>query len=200
MKSKSYKKRLMNKDKVTKFKLAHGVSLWFTGLPSSGKTTIAEELSNYLDNFSVPNVILDGDEIRPIIAKGINFSKDGRLKSLDKYIRLCNVILRSKMVVILALNHHSEKQRRIARESYPLNRYIEIWVDTPLDVCMKRDVKGLYKKALKGKTKNLVGISIKFENPVNYNIKIHTLKESLQEAVYKVFQYLKKLKIIIPYS
>ncbi len=175
-----------------------GISLWFTGLPSSGKTTIARELSDSLTRLSLANVVLDGDQIRPIIAEGVDFSSQGRLKTTIKYIQLSKVLLDSKLIVILALNHHSQKQRQLAREAFPLNRYIEVWIDTPVELCKQRDVKGLYQKAARGEIEDLVGVSIAFEPPVNNDIRIFTPEESAPAAANKIIDYLKQVKVITP--
>jgi adenylylsulfate kinase-like enzyme len=187
----------VNNDINIQHKLVHGTSIWFTGLPSSGKTTIANELSMYLRKKNIPNILFDGDELRPIIAEGDDYSEEGRLHALHKGIQLCNIIIRSEVIAIFAVNLHSEKQRQVARKPYDINQYIEIWVDTPLDICIERDVKGLYQKALKGDIDNLVGVNIQFIPPINYDVRVATANESPEKATERIFKHLLMLKVII---
>ena len=171
-------------------------ALWFTGLPSSGKTTIANHAKSYLESFSLPVVVLDGDVVRPIIAGSIDFTPEGRLQSLYRYIQLTNVIVQTNLIVMVAVNNHCQEQRDIARKSYPTGQFAEIWVDTPLEVCIQRDVKGLYEKAQRGEIQDLVGISIEYETPQNPDIVIRTQTDSTTEASKRIFNYLCKKGII----
>ena len=185
----------MDKDRFT---ITKGFTLWFTGLPSSGKTSVAGELARYLEQFYLPVVFLDGDIIRPIIAEGIGCSESDRHKSLLKYIELTNALIKSKVITILAVINHSQEQRNLARRSHPDGRFVEVWINTPLGVCIQRDVKGLYKKAFNGETKNVVGVDIEYCPPKNPNVTINTQYESLPAAAEKIFRYLKEKNLIVP--
>ena len=180
------------------YKCLKSTALWFTGLPSSGKTTIANHSKAYLESFSLPVIVLDGDVIRPIIAGDVDYSSEGRLQSLHKYIRLTKVLIQANIIVMVAVNNHCQKQRDIARTSHPAGQFAEIWVDTPLELCIQRDVKGLYEKAQRGEIQDLVGISIEYETPQHPDIVITTQTESPPEASKKIFSYLKKMGIIAP--
>lgn len=181
-----------------RYECLKGAALWFTGLPSSGKTTIADHSKAYLESFFLPVVVLDGDVIRPIIAGDIDYSPEGRLHSLYKYIQLTNVLIQANIIVMVAVNNHCQKQRDIARTSHPAGQFAEIWVDTPLDLCIQRDVKGLYEKAQRNEIPDLVGISIEYETPQHPDIVITTQIETLPEASKKIFSYLLKSEIIAP--
>ena len=181
-----------------RYECLKGTALWFTGLPSSGKTTIANHSKAYLESFSIPTVVLDGDVIRPIIAGDIDYSPEGRLNSLHKYIQLTNVLIQANIIVMLAVNNHCQKQRDIARISHPVGQFAEIWVDTPLELCIQRDVKGLYEKAQRGEIRDVVGISIEYETPQYPDIVITTQTEPPSKASKKIFSYLQKTKIIAP--
>lgn len=181
-----------------RYECLRGVALWYTGLPSSGKTTVAIETKTFLEMLSLPVVILDGDVIRPIIASDIDYSPEGRRRSLDRYIQLSKVLIQSRIIVMVVVNNHSEEQREIARMAHPEGQFIEIWVDTPLDLCMQRDVKGLYAQAKKGQINDLVGVTIKFEPPRAPDIVIKTDKQSLFEESRLIFSYLKATGIIAP--
>ena len=177
--------------------LSTGIALWFTGTPSSGKTTIANELTRILDKISIPNIVFDGDEVRAIIAGDLDYSEEGRLKSLYKYVKLSNIAIRSKILCMVVVNNHSQKQRIFARKAHPPKKYIEVFIDTPIEVCTKRDVKGLYNRAEKGEIENLVGISIPYERPSSPEIKISTMLVSVEEAANKIVNYLVDKHIIV---
>ncbi len=175
-----------------KYQITQGIALWFTGLPCSGKTTIAYKLANYLESLLLPALVLDGDIIRPIIAEGIGHTAEERYKSLLKYIKLSNVLTTAKLISIFAVINHSQKQRDFARKSHPRGQYAEIWINTPLDICIKRDTKNLYKKAIQGEINNMVGISIEYTPPENPDVIITTKNESPDEAAVKIFKYLRE--------
>ena len=185
-------------DQKQKYECMKGCALWFTGLPSSGKTTVANEAKNYFESFSIPTVILDGDIIRPIIANDIGYTPEGRLQSLHRYIQLVQVLIQSKIIVILAINNHCQEQRDIARKSHHVGAFAEIWVDTPLEVCVQRDVKGLYNKANKGEIQDLVGVNIEYEIPTRPDVIIKTQDESPHEASKKIFDHLYNTETIKP--
>lgn len=175
---------------MSKLTLPKGVSLWFTGYPCSGKSTIAAALASFLDSKAIPVITLDGDEIRPIIGKDIDYTPAGREKVLDKYIDLCRIMIRTKAITMVVVNNHTQAQRKKARESLPAAQFIEIWVDTPLEICKERDVKGLYRAASKGEISNVVGVDINYETPESYDIKITTVTESIETGCQKIFNFL----------
>ena len=177
--------------KITKIKKTH--SIWFTGYPSSGKTTIAKLLLKKLNSLKVPAVNFDGDEIRDLLSQK-KFDKNSRLNSVKSYIKLTKIIMNSKIIVIVSANHAFKQQRRMARDTFR-TKYSEIWIDTPLEICKKRDVKNLFSKAKKGKLKNLVGSDLKFDEPTNYDLKINTLVNSKKKCVNIIIDYLTSKKI-----
>ncbi len=179
-----------------RYECLRGVALWYTGLPSSGKTTVAMATKAFLETMSLPVVVLDGDVIRPIIASDIDYSPEGRRRSLDRYVQLSKVLIQSRIIVMVVVNNHSQEQREVARRAHPQGQFIEIWVDTPLDLCMQRDVKGLYARAKRGEVADLVGVTIKYEIPQNPNIVITTDKESITEESKAIFSYLKAAGVI----
>ena len=170
------------------FILKKKYSIWFTGLPSSGKTTIAKELIKFLKRYKIPCILLDGDEIRKIITNN-NFDLNSRIHSTKQYTKLCKILIRSNILIIVSTNHHTNLQRKYVRKKLK-KKYFEIWVNTPLSTCKNRDVKKLYKKAEVGKIKNLVGFDLKFEKPLNYDLKINTKKNKTSAAVVSVINKL----------
>ena len=167
-----------------------GATLWLTGYPSSGKTTIATAVLTKLESLSVPVILLDGDEVRPIIAADIDYSSRGRAQSLQRYIDLCRILVRAKALTIVSVNNHAQTQREQAREAFPPGQFFEVWVDTPLDICKQRDVKGLYKAAIEGKVSNVVGVDIAYEPPQSHDLRVPTLHYSADEGAMKIIQHL----------
>ena len=119
--------------------LNHGQAIWFTGMPGSGKTTVAIALHALLDEKNVPTVMLDGDLIRPIICEGLGHTAEDRWKSLEKYTQLTTQIINSRVISILAVINHAEKQRAFARKAHPEGRFLGVWINTPVEVCQSRD-------------------------------------------------------------
>ena len=178
--------------KKINLKKAH--SIWFTGYPSSGKTTIAKLLIKKLDEYNLPVVNLDGDQIRNLFKNKI-YNKKTRLNSVNDYINLVKIVMMTKVLVIVSANHAFKEQRKLARKTFK-SKYSEIWISTPIEVCKKRDVKKLYTKAKRGKITNLIGHDLIFDNPINYDLKINTVVNSKKKCVNTIFNFLKTKKII----
>tara|TARA_B100000674_G_C37888728_1_gene937914 strand:- start:1008 stop:1550 length:543 start_codon:yes stop_codon:yes gene_type:complete len=176
-------------------KLNKKISIWFTGYPASGKTTLAKKFKRELDKIEIPSIIFDGDQIRKLIFNNKSYDKKSRIKSALSYLKLAKIVLKAKLVLIVSTNHHTNKQRKLIKKNLK-NDYLEIWVKTPLKVCMKRDPKMLYSKFKKGKIKNLVGGDLKFEKPTNSDLVIQTLKDKIPGQK-KILSLLLKKKIII---
>ncbi|HDN95787.1 MAG: adenylyl-sulfate kinase [Thermoplasmata archaeon] len=167
-----------------------GVTVWFTGLPCSGKTTIAKELMRRLEEQGKDVELLDGDTVRDYI-RNKDFSKEGRNKHL-RYIALMAKLLSERGVIVLCSFVSPYRENRDFARSI-CNNFIEVYVKTPVEVCMQRDVKGMYKKALNGEIKGFTGVDDPYEEPENPEIIVETDKESVEESVQKVFDKLKEL-------
>ncbi len=167
-----------------------GVTVWFTGLPCSGKTTIAKELMRRLEGQGKDVELLDGDTVRDYI-RNKDFSKEGRNKHL-RYIALMAKLLSERGVIVLCSFVSPYRENRDFARSI-CNNFIEVYVKTPVEVCMQRDVKGMYKKALNGEIKGFTGVDDPYEEPENPEIIVETDKESIEESVQKVFDKLKEL-------
>jgi adenylyl-sulfate kinase len=174
-----------------------GATLWFTGYPCSGKTTIAKALCERLESLSVPVILLDGDEVRPIIGADLDYSSKGRGQSLQRYIDLCRILLRARALTIVSVNNHAQTQREQARAAFPLGRFFEVWVDTPLDICKERDVKGLYKAAIEGKVSNVVGVDIVYESPQSHDLRVTSLDCSADDSALTIIQHLLECRILV---
>jgi len=169
-------------------KKTKGFVLWFTGLPSSGKTTISQGVCRVLRNKGLIVKHLDGDVIRRKINKDLSFSKRDRGKNLAIAADLAKSLIKQENIVIASFVSPYQDQRKRIRKK--LGNFIEIFVNTPLEICQKRDIKGLYKKAHLGQIKNFTGVSGPYEPPERPEIELKTAQESVKQSVDKVIKYL----------
>jgi len=165
--------------------------IWFTGLSGSGKSTIANLLEKKLHEQQIHTYSLDGDNLRRGLNKALTFSKEDRTENLRRTAEVAKLFVDAGIVVIAAFISPYIKIREEIKEIVGTDDYIEIFVNTPLEVCEQRDVKGLYKKARAGELKNFTGISAPFEIPVNPTIEIKTVIERPEEAVSRILSVLK---------
>jgi adenylylsulfate kinase-like enzyme len=177
-----------------KYSLKKSHSIWMTGFPSSGKTTISK---NFFLEFSkeFPTIILDSDECNKFFFSKRDYSKKERNISTLKYINLVKILLRTKCLIIISANHSFNSQRLLARKILKKN-YSELWVSTNIQECKKRDVKKLFLKAKKNKLQNLIGHDLKFEKPNNYDLKIDAKNKSLDQSTKMIKDFLLYNKII----
>ena len=166
--------------------------IWFTGLSGSGKSTIANSLESKLNSLNVSTYALDGDNIRFGICKDLTFSPEDRTENIRRIAEIANLFVDAGIVTLASFVSPYSKDREDVRNTVGAKNYIEVFVNTSLDECEKRDVKGLYKKAREGEIKNMTGISAPYEIPQNPDLEIDTVKESVEESVDKIFKYLEK--------
>ena len=165
--------------------------IWFTGLSGSGKSTIANLLEKELYQQGIHTYTLDGDNLRRGLNKDLSFSKEDRIENLRRTAEVAKLFIDAGLVVIAAFISPYKKIREEIKTIVRSEYYVEVFVNTPLDVCEQRDVKGFYKKARAGEIKNFTGISSPFEIPVNPTIEIQTVHESPEKAVSKILEILK---------
>jgi len=171
-----------------------GFTVWFTGLPSSGKTTLANLLQKELDELGFPVEVLDGDEVRQRLTKGLGFTKEDRDENIRRIAYVAKLLTRVGAVAITAaISPYREARERAKVE---IGRVIEVFVHCPLPVCIQRDVKGLYAKAMRGEIKNLTGISDPYEAPTDPDVVVNTDRESMEESLDKILQVLLKMNCI----
>jgi len=160
-----------------------GICIWFTGLSGSGKTTIAIALEKELNSRGKLTQILDGDNIRAGINNNLGFSDSDRTENIRRIAEVAKLFVNCGVVTICCFVSPTEEIRALAKSIIGENDFLELFVNTPFDVCEKRDVKGLYAKARKGEIKNFTGISAPFEAPKNATIELDTSKLSVEESV-----------------
>lgn len=170
--------------------MSKGVTVWFTGLPCSGKTTIADKLATVLREKGSKVERLDGDIVRKGLTRDLGFSKEDRDMNIERVTFVAKLLTRNDVIVLATFVSPYIARRQQTREE--IGSYVEVYVDASVEECIKRDVKGMYKKALAGEIKNFTGVDDPYEAPPNPEITVYTEKESVDESVEKVLKYLKK--------
>ena len=165
--------------------------LWFTGLSGSGKSTLANEIELLLFNKGFSTYTLDGDNTRFGLNSDLGFSKEDRKENIRRISEVSKLMLDAGLIVCASFVSPCKKDRSKIKKLLGEENVIEIFVNTPLEVCEKRDVKGLYKKAKSGKILNFTGISDPYEKPKNPDIQIDTLDFSIQQSVEKIYKIIK---------
>jgi len=164
--------------------------LWFTGLSGSGKSTIANAVEDVLYKRGVTTYLLDGDNVRHGLNKDLGFSETDRVENIRRVGEVSKLFVDSGLIVLTAFISPFKSDRQIARSLVEYDEFIEVFVNTPLEVCESRDPKGLYKKARKGAIKNFTGISSPYEEPQSAEINLETDKLSISECCELIIQYL----------
>ena len=167
-----------------------GVVIWFTGLSGSGKSTIANQVANGLHQLGKLTYVLDGDNIRHGLNKNLGFSPEDREENIRRIGEVAKLFADAGVITTTAFISPYRKDRDKAREILEDGRFIEVFVDCPLEVCESRDPKGLYKKARAGEIKEFTGIDAPYEVPENAEIVINTNDLDLPASTQKVIDYL----------
>jgi adenylylsulfate kinase len=173
-----------------------GVLLWFTGLSASGKSTVANEVTNRLHQIGKLTYVLDGDNIRHGLNKNLGFSPEDREENIRRISEVGNLFSDAGLITTTAFISPYRKDRDFARELLGDGRFIEIFVKASVDICEQRDPKGLYKKAKSGEIKEFTGISAPYEEPLKPEIVLDADTMTIEEEVEMVINYLKEKKII----
>jgi sulfate adenylyltransferase len=167
-----------------------GFCLWFTGLSGAGKSTTAEIVTYLLQEYGRQVTLLDGDVVRTHLSKGLGFSKEDRDTNIRRIGFVASEIVRHGGTVICAAVSPYRATRNDVRNMVGADNFIEIFVDTPLDVCEERDFKGLYAKARRGEITGFTGIDDPYEPPQNPEICLDTVHDTAEENAHKILQYL----------
>ena len=168
-----------------------GVTIWFTGLSGSGKSTIAQIVYNELKKDGHKVEILDGDVIRTNLSKGLGFSKEGRDENIKRVGFVCDLLTRNGVIAIAVCISPYKEIRDLNRKR--IGNFVEVFAKCPLDECIKRDPKGNYKKALAGEIKNYTGIDDPYEEPENPEVVVETDTTTPEECANKVLATLREL-------
>jgi adenylyl-sulfate kinase len=171
-----------------------GFTIWFTGLSGAGKSTLANALNVALRERQRHVEILDGDEVRENLSKGLGFSKEDRDTNIRRIAYVAKLVSRSGGIAITAAISPYRAIRDEARSQ--IGPFVEVFVRCPLDVLVKRDPKGLYAKALRGEIANFTGVSDPYEEPPNPEVTVYTDRESVEESAGKILAYLEHRGLI----
>ena len=182
----------VSKEDRSNLKEQRSCVLWFTGLSGSGKSTIANAVESKLLELEKHTYLLDGDNIRMGLNKGLSFSETDRVENIRRIGEVSKLFVDAGVIVLTAFISPFVKDREQVRNLLNVGEFLEVFIDTPLEVCESRDPKGLYQKARTGEIPNFTGISSPYEAPANPEIWLKTNDLSVEEAASKVLAYLKE--------
>jgi adenylylsulfate kinase len=170
--------------------------IWMTGLSGSGKSTIAQGLEKKLHEAGILVKILDGDNVRTGINNNLGFSDADRLENIRRIAEVNKLFLEAGIVTINSFVSPTKDIRTMAKSIIGENDFYEVYINASFDECAKRDVKGLYEKALKGEIKNFTGLDAPFEAPEHPALEIKTAEQSIEESVERIYHFfLSRIKI-----
>jgi len=175
--------------------MSNGFTLWFTGMSGSGKSTLARAAAEELRVRGHRVEVLDGDEVRTNLSKGLGFSKEDRDTNIRRIGYVCKLLSRNGVVAISAAISPYRAVRDEVRGHH--ERFVEVYVKCPLDKLVERDVKGLYKKALAGEIPNFTGVSDPYEEPLSPELVVESHIESVDESLRKLLGRLEDLDYVL---
>ena len=170
--------------------------LWFTGLSGSGKSTVANAVESKLLELTKHTYLLDGDNVRMGLNKGLTFSDEDRIENIRRTGEVSKLFVDSGLIVLTAFISPFANERNMARKLVPHGEFIEIYCNSSVEVCEQRDVKGLYKKAREGLISDFTGISSPYEEPVNPELMVNTGSDELIDCVKQVIDLLENRGLI----
>jgi adenylylsulfate kinase len=171
--------------------------VWFTGLPSSGKSTIAHLIEKELFKSGIRTYVLDGDNVRHGLNSNLGFSRDDRQENLRRIVELSKLMMDAGLIVLAAFISPYREDRKYVKEKFNNDNFLEIYVKCSVEECEKRDPKGNYRKARAGIIQNYTGVSAPYEEPENPDLVIDTEKLDLKGSVQEVLNLLKGKKFIL---
>lgn len=172
------------KEKIIKQK---GLVIWFTGLSAAGKSTLAMALERKLEKGGYLTEVLDGDKIRNGLNNNLGFSSEDRFENIRRIAEVSKLFCNCGIITISAFISPTVKIRQMARKIIGDKDFFEVYVSTPIDICEKRDNKGLYKKAREGIIKDFTGVTAPYEIPIDPDIIMDTSDKSVEEAVREIY-------------
>jgi len=174
--------------------LEKGFTAWFTGLPCSGKTTVADGVAEELRDRGYRVERLDGDIVRKSLTRDLGFSKEDRDANIMRVTFVAKLLTRNGVAVLATFVSPYRERRAKSREE--IGEFVEVYVRCPVEVCIDRDIKGMYKKALAGEVTGFTGVDDPYEEPADPELILDTDKETVEESVEKVLEKLKELGYI----
>ena len=180
----------VNLDSRKKLKQHQAVLLWFTGLSGSGKSTIANSVEQELHKNKVHTYTLDGDNIRKGLNSDLSFSPKDRSENIRRIAETAHLMIDAGLVVLAAFVSPYRNDRDQIRNIVGDDNMVEIYINTSIEECERRDVKGLYKKARKGEIKNMTGISAPYESPLHPDIQINTEEVTVVDATKQIINFI----------
>ncbi|PAR37334.1 adenylyl-sulfate kinase [Vibrio metoecus] len=186
----------VDKEQRAALKQQRPAVLWFTGLSGAGKSTVAGALENRLVELGYHTYLLDGDNVRHGLCSDLGFSEQDRRENIRRIGELAKLMADAGLIVLTAFISPHRAERQMVRDLLPTGEFIEVYVNTSLDVCEARDTKGLYKKARAGEIRQFTGIDSVYEAPVNPDIDLPAGEKSVDELVVQCLQALAERNII----
>ena len=191
--------KLVNRSQRSEIKGHQPLVIWLTGLSGSGKSTIANELEKQLvEDFKVHTYLLDGDDVRNGLNSGLGFTEDDRKENIRRVGEVANLMYDAGLIVITSFISPFQSDRDAVRSLMEPGAFWEVFVSCPLEVCIQRDTKGLYKRAIEGKLENFTGISSPYEAPLSPELVLDTASQDLPVCVEAIVEKLVESKIIKP--
>ena len=171
--------------------MGKGVTVWFTGLPCCGKTTIADRVADVLKSEGRKVERLDGDIVRRDLTSDLGFSKEDRDENIKRVTFVAKLLTRNDVIVLATFVSPYEERRKKSRKE--IGEFMLVYVKAPVAVCIERDVKGMYKKALAGEITNFTGVDDPYEEPESPELVVETDKETVEESAQKVLNKMREL-------
>ncbi len=172
--------------------------IWFIGLSGSGKSTLASLLEKKLYERGISTYILDGDNIRSGLNKDLDFTDASRKENIRRIGEVAKLMVDAGVVTLTAFISPFKEEREMVKNLVGADRYVEVYVNCPVEECEKRDVKGLYAKARKGEISNFTGISSPFEIPETPDVAVKTAEVSVEEGVEEIMKVIEERLIVGP--
>ena len=191
-----YHKATVTRDRRNQSNNHKSVVVWFTGLSGSGKSTLAHAVEEKLFTNGCKTFVLDGDNVRHGLSSNLGFSDDDRKENIRRIGEMAKLMMEAGLITITAFISPFKKDRNMVRNILPHGDFIEIYCEASLETCESRDVKGLYKRARSGEIKNYTGIDSPYEAPKNPELIVNTERETLEQSISKVIDFLKMREIV----
>ena len=184
--------------KADRAKLMHHRSavLWFTGLPGAGKSTIANLVESGLNARGIHTIMLDGDNVRHGLNRDLGFTESDRVENIRRIGEVAKLMTEAGLIVLCSFISPFKSERRMVRELFDAGEFIEIFVDAPIEECIARDPKGLYRRALRGEIKNFTGVDQPYDVPENAELHLLAAKEAPERLAEQVIRELLKREIV----